>query len=76
MTAATETKTPSAIDAKDALDACKQSLGVLYCAMDVSNRVDSDDVAGALGLAVSQLHQNLQIVRDHFGMDKEEAASC
>jgi hypothetical protein len=37
--------------------------------------VDKDDITGAIGIAVTQLHGNLQTVRDHFGMDEEEAAS-
>ena len=76
MTTVAETKTrPCAIDAQDALNNIKQCLGVLYCTLEVHGKVDPDDIAGALGLATTQLHSNLQTVRDHFGMDEKEAAS-
>ena len=58
----------------DALNSCKQSLGVLYCIVEADTAA-IEDRAGALDLAVTQLHINLQIIRNHFGMDKEEAAS-
>jgi hypothetical protein len=66
---------PCAIDAQDALNVCKQCLGVLYCAIETSGSVDKEDVTDAIGLAVTQLHSNLQTVRDHFGMDRKEAAA-
>jgi Holliday junction resolvasome RuvABC endonuclease subunit len=40
----------------------------------VNGKVDPDDIAGALGLATTHLHSNLQTVRAHFGMDENEAA--
>jgi hypothetical protein len=75
MTTATETKTPSALEAQDALNTCKQCLGVLYCALEAGMAAEEDRFS-ALDFAVGQLHRNLQTVRDHFGMDEKEAASC
>jgi hypothetical protein len=76
MTAVPETKTrPCAVDAQDALNNIKRSLGVLYCAMGASDSVDKVDITGAIGVAVTQLCGDLQTVRDHFGMDEKEAAS-
>jgi hypothetical protein len=76
MTTVVETKTkPSAVDAQDALNNIRQSLGILYCVLEASDIVEKEDVAGALGLATTHLHRNLQTVRAHFGMDEKEAAS-
>ena len=77
MTTVAETKTrPCAIDAQDALNVCKQALGVLYCAMETSGSVDKEDVTDAIGLATTQLDEHLQIVRAHFGMDEKEGAAA
>ena len=71
-----ETKTrPSAVECKDALNACMQCLGMFYCIQGAERSADPEDRNGALDLAVGHLHKNLQTVRDHFGMDNEEAAS-
>jgi hypothetical protein len=75
MTAATETKAPCAIECQDALNNIKQCLGVLFCIMGATNRVDPEDCEAALGLATAELQRNLQTARNHFGMDKKERAA-
>ena len=67
---------PSAIDAKEALDACMRCMGVLYCVQGAADSTDPEDRNGALDLAITHLHKNLQIVQDFFEMDKEKASSC
>jgi hypothetical protein len=50
-------------------------VGVLYRVIEAVSRVHPEDREEALGVATTQLHAYLQIVRDFFEMDKGEAST-
>jgi hypothetical protein len=49
---------------------------VLYCVQGAETSTDPEDRIGALDIAITHLHRNLQIVQDFFELDKEKASSC
>jgi hypothetical protein len=52
---------PSEVDAKDAVNACKQGIGVLYGVLEAKDVFD-DDREEALGLAATHLHAQVNIL--------------
>jgi hypothetical protein len=51
-----------------------QRVGVLYCILE-AEMIDSEERMGALGLATTEIHRNLQTARNHFRMDKKKGAA-
>jgi hypothetical protein len=69
-----ETK-PTALDAQNALDFCRQCANALHFICEPDGGMLSEERNDALLITTSMLYEQLQIVRDHFEMDKKEAAS-
>jgi hypothetical protein len=65
---------PSLAITKDAVNHCKQAIGMLYCIIS-ANEVDVEDKSAALGFVTNHLEDQVSTLRAYFDMDKKEATS-
>jgi hypothetical protein len=75
MTNTQDSGKPSLINAMDALDRCKNAIGMLRC-IEGAVHLEIEDKEDALGFVANHLDEQVHTLRAYFEMDKEEAASA